>query len=215
MKNIPATDEEAYIEYPSHRQWFNKLWLSEQLDYLCGPAGTKIPKDGWYIVRPIMNLEGMSYGARKMMLKKGSYGNIKPGYFWCEWFEGTQYSVTYEYDEGWNPISCWKADRNEQDLTKFREWKRDDYLPSLPDLFDGLWDVGRINVEFIDDRPIEVHLRESPDPSFDSIIPIWENEHNDVYKFKEIGYNYITSYDDANGLLKNPRIGFMVKNKGD
>ena len=62
------TDEDQYKKYPRHRNFFNKLWLAEQLGYVCGPAGVDVPKPGVYVVRPIMNLDGMGAGARVCLL---------------------------------------------------------------------------------------------------------------------------------------------------
>ena len=69
-------DCDAYVKYPNHRKWFNKLWLSEMLGYKCGPAGTDIPEDGTYVVRPIYNLGGMGAGAKVVELKKDDYLKI-------------------------------------------------------------------------------------------------------------------------------------------
>ena len=63
-------DCDSYVKYPKHRKWFNKLWLAEMLGYKCGPAGTDIPEDGVYVVRPIYNLGGMGAGAKVVELKK-------------------------------------------------------------------------------------------------------------------------------------------------
>jgi hypothetical protein len=59
-----TADIEAYQKYPGLRYWFNKLWLSEQLGYYCGPAGIAPQISGMYIVRPIMNLTGMTANAK-------------------------------------------------------------------------------------------------------------------------------------------------------
>lgn len=138
-------DSQAYIAFPHHRKWFNKLWFSEKMGYRCGPCGLEVQKQGWYITRPIINLSGMSVGAKKKFLEIG--------------------------------------------------------------------DLEHINVEFIDDKPIKVHLRRSPDPDFDILIPIWADEHFLVDKYKEMGYSIIFSYDDADGHLDVARIAFAVKNK--
>jgi hypothetical protein len=68
-----------------------------------------------------------------------------------------------------------------------------------------------INVEFIDEKPIEVHLRTSPDPNYGELIPIWSGEEHLIDKYTKMGYSYIESHDHANGFLKQPRLGFMVK----
>ncbi len=206
------TDKQAYIKYPHHRKWFNKLWLSEQLGYNCGPAGIAPYNTGYYIVRPIMNLAGMSLNAKKTFIEKGDVSCVPPGYFWCEWFDGCQYSVSYKWNEGfWFPISSYKAHRDEQNLYKFRKWTRSSWVASLPKELEELKDVQIINVEFVNSKIIEVHLRDTPDPQYEELIPIWKSDAQVVDIYKQLGYSYLENHDDADGFLDNPRIGFMVK----
>jgi hypothetical protein len=205
-------DIQAYNAYPHHRLWYNKLWLSEQLKYNCGPASIAPTKSGWYIIRPIMNLSGMGVGAKKIWIEAGDYSKVNPGYFWCEWFEGKQYSVTYEWSNSWKAISSWEGIKEEENLSKFSKWVRSSNTPEISSFFDPISDVKKINIEFIDNKVIEVHLRTSPDPDYDEIIPIWEGEESLIDKYQKVGYSYITSYDDAEGFLKPARLGFVVKN---
>lgn len=205
------TDAEAYQKYALHRSWFNKLWFSEKMNYRCGPAGVAPDLSAYYIVRPIMNLSGMSVGARKQFIRKQDVTKVEPGYFWCEWFSGDQYSVTFErVNESWVQKSCWKGFKQSNELYKFSKWvKQDNKKFTLPEIFDDLADTNLINVEFIENAPIEVHLRESPDPDCEEFIPIWSKQ--DVDKYEKLGYSYIESYEDADGFLKTPRLGFMIK----
>lgn len=210
-------DSQAYIAFPHHRKWFNKLWFSEKMGYRCGPCGLEVQKQGWYITRPIINLSGMSVGAKKKFLEIGDL-TTPPGHFWCEYFSGIQYSVSYKNTNGsWIPDTCWRGTIGDaNNMSRFSMWERVQPLEShknLPTFFDMLSDLEHINVEFIDDKPIEVHLRRSPDPDFDILIPIWADEHFLVDKYKEMGYSIIFSYDDADGHLDVARIAFAVKNK--
>lgn len=212
------SDLEAYKSFPHHRKWFNKLWFSEAMSYNCGPCGSPVTETGWYITRPVINLSGMSVGAEKKYLQKSDIINTPLGHFWCEFFHGEQYSITYKNVEGvWTPISCWRGViEDHSHLSKFSRWERTGWLEihkKLPDIFCELVDLEYINVEFIDGFPIEVHLRRSPDPEYDILIPIWKNEHFLVDKYEKMGYSVISSYDDADGHLDVPRIAFAVKNR--
>lgn len=205
-------DCQAWKAYPDKRKWFNKLWLSDSLGYNCGPCGVAPETSNYYIVRPIYNLSGMGAGARRQWIDADDYTQVEPGYFWCEFFEGRQFSVTYDFvNNCWEADKSWLAVRNIRNLTKFHIWTRNDHAPKLPSLFDQLSDVKRINVEFIEDKPIEVHLRDSPDPDYDIIIPIWKGEQKIIDKYVESGYTYIKSFDDADGFIETPRLGFVVK----
>jgi hypothetical protein len=197
-----ADDSDAWYLWPRHRNWFNKLEFSIAMGYDCGPCGTAPTKSGFYVVRPIYNLNGMGVGARKEYINKDDYRRVEPGYFWCEWFEGKQHSVTYEWHDGWKPVSSWYGVNNPNDLSRFLRWEKAKFYPEPPLLFDSLKDVGLINVEWIGKKPIEVHLRPSPDPQdCDMIIPVWSDAPVEGYE---------PYYDDAEGFLKNPRLGFII-----
>ena len=44
------------------------------------------------------------------------------------------------------------------------------------------------------------------------MIPVWKSWPFGVRQHKEFeGYTYIESYDDADGQLEDPRLGFLVK----
>lgn len=216
----PTDDKEAWKAYPHHRKWFNKLYLADLMGYKCGPAGVAPQELGPYIVRPIYNLSGMGVGSRIEQIDSNDCTLVEPGYFWCEYLPGKHYSATYEFvhdDVGtWKPISCWEGVNNPGNLSKFVEWKRSDFIPNVPRIFNVLSDVKVINIEFKGQNPIEVHLRHSPDPDYDHVIPLWESD-GDVTQGKAAdyinnrGYRFIPSADDADGRLKDPRVGFLVK----
>jgi len=208
-------DFQAWKKYPKHHNWFNKLWLSELLKYNCGPCGTSPDVAGNYIVRPIYNLSGMGVGSTIKYLTPDDCSQVPPGYFWCEVFSGIQYSATYTFfhdtNPRWKPLKCWEGERSSDEIFRFERWKRSDHFPNVPRLLNDLSDVKLINVEFIGDKVIEVHLRDTPDPEYDEIIPIWEDSKKDIDKYEEMCYTYQNSYEDADGFLKIPRIGFMIK----
>lgn len=211
-------DCDAYQKYKHHRKWFNKLWLAHKFNHVCGPAGSDIPKDDMYVVRPIYNLGGMGAGASLMQLKQDDYRSVPPGYFWCEYFNGTHYSVNYEWKTDhitggeWKGTSCWVGVNMPLNLSKFVEWQRSSFIPEAPKELNELSDVKDINVEFIGDKVIEVHLRPSPDPEYDHIIPVWTSDVGPKKEHMEMhGYEFIDAYDDGNGYIDDPRVGFLVK----
>lgn len=205
------TDSQAYLAYPELRSWYNKLWLSEKLGYYCGPASIAPQKSDWYIVRPLMNLSGMGVGASKVCIEAGDNSKVPPGYFWCEWFHGNQYSVTYSWDGVWKPISCWQGIKEDNNLSHFTKWVKSEYYPDIGHLYNSLSPVGTINIEFIQDKPIEVHLRTSPDPEYNELVPVWKGYEFMIADYSSLGYTYISSYEDAEGFLEVPRLGFLVK----
>lgn len=209
-------DFQAWQSFPHMRQWFNKLHLAESLGYTCGPGGVPPKVSGYYCVRPIYNLDGMSVGARKQWIEAGDRTGVEPGYFWCEWFDGDQYSITYESDGffGYKQRSCFKADRDVDRLFRFKKWTRSSQQIPLPFrledefMFSG---VNIVNVEMIGNKVIEVHFRDTPDPDYDELIPVWSDEQQVVDIYGKLGYTYIEAPDNSNGFLKTYRLGFMVK----
>jgi len=204
-------DHQAWKKYPEYRKWFNKLYVSELLGHDSGPCGVAPNKDGYYIIRPVYNLSGMSVGASKAFIKAGDVTKVPPGYFWCEWFEGDHYSASFKWVDqvGWKLDSCWIG--NKLDF-RFKSWKRSSYAPPVPDKLMELSNLPIVNIEFIGDKVIEVHLRDTPDPDYDELIPIFEDDAMkmvDIYE--SMGYSYIESFDDADGFIESARIGFMVK----
>lgn len=211
-------DDVAYKMFPKHRKWFNKLWLAESMEYDCGPCGLAPEKTGRYIVRPIYNLSGMGVGTEFKFIEAGDCTQVPPGYFWCEILSGRHFSVTYEFRHDinpyWKPISGWQGEYDDENIVwKFKKWTRmnEDSYPTLPRFFNELSPVRLINVEFKEDKPFEVHLRDTPNPQYDELIPIWEGDEKAIDIYEKIGYKYISNRQDADGFLKVPRVGFLVK----
>ncbi|KKK60709.1 hypothetical protein LCGC14_3021640 [marine sediment metagenome] len=88
---LPPYDYERqlYHKMPVKDRWImNKLHVAETMGYNCGPSGT-FPKHGTYCLRPTHNPRGMYNGSFYKVNYVGEGDDlIKPGYFWCEWFEG-------------------------------------------------------------------------------------------------------------------------------
>ena len=212
-------DYQAWELYPKHRNWFNKLWVADRLGYDCGPSGVAPKETKEYIVRPIFNLIGMGVGARFQTIEADDYSAVEPGYFWCEKFNGIHISASFKFHHGlkgeWKPISAYEGFKQSNDpLFKFSEWKRIDLdnVPEVPRLLNKLSDIHIINVEFINGIVIEVHLRDTPDPDYDHFIPVWSSDLGVKKQYmEENGFSFVESYEDADGFLDDPRIGFLVK----
>jgi hypothetical protein len=196
------------IDNPDYLAWkntknkdlwiFDKLILSRKLGYICGPAGAPVPKAGNYIVRPITNIYGMSQGASIQYLDKSS--TIEPGYFWCEIFKGKHLSVDYFCK---SQVLCVQGFNDDiRKLYKWKRWEKTEDQISFPSELNELqyeW----INIEYINGKIIEVHLRKNPDfdgHNSDYIIPVWNMENLEL-KNGEI----FVSKNDGN------RLGYIYK----
>lgn len=196
-------DADAWAAFPQHRDWFDKLRLSLRFGYACGPTGVPPQRSDHYVVRPIYNLLGMGAGARIEFINAGDDSVVPPGFFWCEIFRGKHLSITYRWEGGWQPISCWEGILEEGSLSRFWAWYRSTETIPAPSLLDELADVEVINVEYIGGRPIEVHLRRSPDPDYGNVMfPIWEDQDRPD--------DMVESFDNAAGHLDVARLGFRI-----
>ena len=225
-------DYEAWDAYPQYRWLFNKLELSSRLGYSCGPACVPIKKTGYYIVRPTYNLYGMGIGAHKKLLDVDLHGeemthhkHVPPGHFWCEWLDGTHYSMDFiKNGSKWEPFCCMKGTHFSADnLTKFKEWEVTDFPFSVDVLPKWIHDIKTekyLNIETKDTNILEIHLRSGNDMAWDydigtKIIPVWKGEDYEDHKqlsfipnFHPESFKY-----EADGNLSDIRMGYYVNEK--
>ena len=220
-------DYQCWDAYPQYRWLFNKLEVSLKLGYDCGPAGVPITKAGNYIIRPIYNLYGMGIGAHKKYLDPDKHGDdmihhkhIPPGYFWCEWIDGTHYSVDFMKQDGkWVPFSSMiGCHYGEDNLVKFKEWEVIEPEFELPDWLHSIETERYLNIESKDDKIIEIHLRSGNDHIWNlnigsKIYPVWEgDDYKDLehLEFKNNMHPETCKYQ-ADGHLSNIRLGHYIK----
>jgi len=204
MKN--KDEEEVWANSPADDLIIlDKLFLSKKLQYNCGPTGVYVPKPGWYITRPCVNFMGLGMGAKKVWLDLKT-DHLPIGHFWCEWFNGSHYSVD------WNPktrtkLYTVKGTKDKDTLTKWNKWKKvsNKTIHWYPKRFDDiLSNYDHINIEYIGNKIIEIHLRPNEDfeeKDIKEFIPVWEGQ--DVTPPK--GYEYIECPEH------HGRIGAFVK----
>lgn len=233
-------DYQAWDKYPNYRWVFNKLDVALRLGHQAGPACVPLPPVPTYfkaVVRPIYNLYGMGIGARvhKFMPEVDNdfivnHGCIPPGYFWCEYFEGTHYSIDYKATNSpkgsrfkWESFHAMIGKNMEKDLTRFNSWTSvEPPKMLLPDFINKIMGVDHLNIECIDDKIIEIHLRTGNDVLHDTplgttVIPIWSDEKNDKKELEKEGYEFKSNLHSdsfnygADGHLKYVREGYMIK----
>jgi hypothetical protein len=90
-------------------------------------------------------------------------------------------------------------------------WKRVSPEIHLPKKLDELWDCDSINVEMIDGKIIEVHLRGTPDPvEYDELIPIWSDTPECVVDELKSLYTFVESRDRVLNSVVS-RLGFFCR----
>lgn len=187
-------DEYAWKNSRDEDKWiYDKLLLSRKLGYRCGPAGVDVPQAGDYVVRPCVNLLGMGRGAYITHLGE-STDHLPEGTFWCEKFEGRHLSI--DYIDG-DQILCVEGIRSDKaPLWKWDEWRKvDDQIP-LPEICKTL-NAKYLNVEMIDGKIIEIHMRLNPD---------WKNLGSDVIAIQPC-------YEKVDNMIEDAdykRIGFII-----
>ncbi len=216
MTDDDLEDWHAWERYPQHRWVFNKLELSLKLGYTAGPVPLPVPVTGEYILRPIYNLSGMGAGAKIVTLEVNRVYDHAPGYFWCERFVGDHLSVNYQWHNNClieTHTSVGEIDF--ENLSKFRRWyKIENQNIPLPQWINEFTDVDDINIEFIDGRIIEIHLRKGsyfPDGATE-LISVWSTTAPaEISQYLGQGYKFYNFYIDAEKNISEPLLGFLYK----
>ena len=215
-------DYRVWQDNPAFRSLYNKLDLSLRLGYIAGPAGCPVPITGEYVIRPIINLSGMGATAYIQEIKADVDHDVPPGYFWCERFTGEQISVNYSWRKAdLYAVSATQGWNSQAELYRFSSWKLLDIIPefaqvdSLPNWIDSTMAAHHINIEFVGGRIIEIHGKHGkdfPDGAVE-IVPVWADTEQDQHMmYNDMkGWGFHASYEDADGTLDNPRLGFYYR----
>jgi hypothetical protein len=154
---------------------FDKLIVSRRLGYNCGPVGVNVPFPGNYIVRPCVNIPGMGRGAHFAPIENTTL-HLPTGFFWCEVFFGSHYSIDYTKD---GQVLAVEGFRNPDDpLYRFYKWEKVDVKIPMPPIFLPLLKKYEyVNIEYIGSKAIEVHFRHNPDFVHGNSVayPVWND----------------------------------------
>lgn len=166
---IAVNDAAAWRLNPRHRRVYDKLAIALDQGLLAAPCGVSpldfgLDSPQQVFVKPITNLAGMSLGAGDC---RADQVGQKPGHFWCEYLSGTQTSSDCLVLDG-QPL--WYAHTLAADQRHRQRpiwWRIGVALPQLEPII-AAWVrtwlpgyTGLCNLEMIDDRIIEAHLRGS------------------------------------------------------
>jgi hypothetical protein len=198
-------DKDVWPHCPVDYLWiYDKLILARKLGYLAAPAGIAVPQPGWYIVRPITNVRMMSRGASRVWLTSRDTDLVPDGSFWSECFEGRHTSVDFYYGKQHLAVEGFRHDASR--LDRFSRWQRIQQRYKFPQVLGNLWQLTPwVNVEYVDDKIIEVHLRYNDDFSnhnSDVIYPVWRDDPMP----QPINTSW---YENVSG----DRLGFWIENK--
>jgi len=199
------SDCDVYDSCPTQWLWvYDKVIVARRQGIRAAPAGIPVPASAEYIIRPITNIRMMGRGASRVWLEQGDDHSVPDGYFWSEVLTGPHLSVDYHWGHQGLTVQGFRDDPLR--LDRFSRWCRVDLDRPLPAMLHDLkyyqqW----INVEYIGNRVIEVHLRYNDDfanHDADEIIPVWRDQPMPQPQD-------CTWYPSAAG----DRMGFWIKNK--
>jgi hypothetical protein len=163
---FPVNDKQAYLKYPDEKIIYNKLLLSDIQNLNCNPIPI-IPSIFPIIIKPIINLDGMSKGFKKIDNKeeyiKYNYENNLAGYFYQKYLPGVQLNFDIIFRNGKIiDYFCLKSYPLTNGMFKYHEFFKDGILSkkNIEILESILYNyTGFCNIEVIDDYMIEAHLR--------------------------------------------------------
>lgn len=169
-------DSDVWSQCPIEYLWiYDKLIVARKQGILAAPAGIPVPTPATYIVRPITNIRMMSRGATKQWLTPQDTDLVPDGYFWTECLEGRHTSVDFHYGVQELTVEGFRDDADR--LDRFSRWQRINEPYKFPLILGELWRMTPwVNVEYIGDKIIEVHLRWNDDfanHNSDVIHPVW------------------------------------------
>lgn len=188
-KKIPVFDAQAWVINPDHNFVYNKLWIAQTQTMECGPMGVN-PVNFPVIIKPIINLFGMSRGMKKINNIEEYNDNLKDGYFWEEYLDGKHYCLDFVIENGKIIFSsCLRSFQGENGSFEYHESMPDYKVPKhircwISSYLDDY--TGVVNMEVINGYIIEVHLRLNGDFNLYDL-----NFVKELHNFYEgLGYNF-------------------------
>lgn len=202
-------DREAFYKYPRDSWVYEKSNIAE----LYGVRFySTIPDNRAYCVKPNVNLDGCSIDSKIVASLKGF--TVPEGCLAFEYLDGIHWTADYKYleDKGWVIDNVYRGIKSSDNFHRFTKW----FVPhefttdelTMPDFLNYIMVAPVVNVEYIGNKAIEVHLRGNTDPiEYDEFYPDWGNYTIfDHYDFLDAGYVYIVDKEEHPG-----RLGFYCK----
>lgn len=161
---IPTEDSDAWTWNPDYRWVYNKLEVALSQGLLSAPHGVDPPHYPVFS-KPIYNLKGMGVGSRTLISPDDYAEAYRPGHFWTTLLQGAHVSSDVALVDG---VPQWwrHAVGVASGAGTFDHWQVQ--AAAAPNVEDwcGAWCrthlkgyTGLLNLETIDARIIEVHLR--------------------------------------------------------
>lgn len=161
---LPTDDVAAWEKFPEHRWVYDKLRIAQSQGLEAAPHGVR-PNRFPVFSKPIMNLRGMGRDSRVVMSSEAYDAGMVPGHFWMTYLRGRHISTDIAVLGG-KVVWSRHAEGMPGIVGTFDYWHLLPYaMPDL-DVYLSSWIernlgdfTGMMNIETIDNRIIEVHLR--------------------------------------------------------
>ncbi|UTS52116.1 hypothetical protein [Synechococcus phage BUCT-ZZ01] len=210
-------DFEAFKTCFQEDRWvYDKSKLSMVLGHKSGVSVIGKKETGNFVVRPIFNFDGGGRYAYKIIGKqKGVEIPIPLNFFWQKEFVGMHTTVDYfrDLDGEWKAKNFFQGYPDRNQFTRFFFWQRcpKENAPRLHKELRGVAS-NEINVEMIDGKIIEAHLRHNSDPvEYSWFIPIWEDDPRlDTFKDGKVVHS-----DFFSGIIPHTTQKVFIKDKVD
>src|SRR5438270_13134009 len=163
---VPIDDASAWDLHVDHRAIYNKLTICDSQDLPNGPHGTTPPSFPVFS-KPIYNMRGMGTGSRIIASAAEYEESLQPGHMWMPLLQGPHVSTDLALARG-EIVWCRHTTGVASAEGMFDYWTvHAEPKPAL-DAYLGAWIArnlagftGIANIETIDGRIIECHLRMS------------------------------------------------------
>lgn len=162
INNIVTNDIDAWNKHKNYKKIYNKLWLVELQNINCGPIGTE-PDYYPIVIKPIINLYGMSRSFKIIKNQKEYLQNQVDGCFWMPYLSGKNFTIDLILDKG-KIVNyyCLESEPSIEGTFKYHVYRpkyklSDKIIKIIENNFIGY--SGPMNIEIINDIIIEGHLR--------------------------------------------------------
>ena len=162
--DIPTEDGDAWTWYPRFKWVYNKLLVAESQELPCAPHGVE-PAAFPVFSKPIYNMRGMGAGSRIFRTLKEYRHGQRPGHMWMSLLEGEHVSTDVAVVNG-EPVWWRHVTGVALEGGMFDYWTVHAAANPRVESYASDWIrthlagyTGMLNLETIDGRIIEVHLR--------------------------------------------------------
>jgi len=223
---FPTNDIASWIKYTEYNFIYDKLSLAQLQNLDCAPLPI-IPAIFPVIVKPIINLYGMSRGFKKINNYEEFILIKDNGYFWEKYLDGDQYNYDIVIENGKIIDSfCYHSVPLNEGTFLYHQYIEKKIPPNIVNLIENLMEnyTGFMNIELIDGYIIEAHLRLNGDffifneTMVDNFINFIKNG---LYTFQDIKpmtffpifiKNISTDYTPVFNILNKWNINYKIDN---